>query len=435
MITPNFCWCARIYDAGVVEPSSTLPVLAYVYHPRSFATLSLVEASGGRCKILWVVDTTEPETKSMVQLLRRFGACVDVAGLDIDAAATAVAAHRPDAVLTLADDCLMFTAELAQRLDLVFSSPTVARRYTDKYEQRGALARGGLVVPRHWVIDPRDTSVFEEIAQLVDFPAVLKPRRGQGSRDTFPVASYEELIDIWASEGYSSSSRIFVLEEFIPDSDDSPGGEGFAGYVSVESVVSRGEICHLAINGRMPPAHPFRETGFFIPAALHDDLAREVLITATQAARTLGVETGCLHTEIKLTPTGPVVIEVNGRIGGGVPEMLKAATGVDLLGIAFDLALGHEVTLSTPSTHCVSYLFYVQPPSHLHHIDAVDGLNELRSTPGVAEVVLNRGPGRDVDWRYGNHGHVFSVFGTCADHDELRRVSELIPELVQIRGS
>jgi len=414
---------------------SGVPTLAYVYHPRSFATMSLVETARGRCEVLWVVDTSDPQAASMTRLLQRFGTCVDVAGLDLDAAAAAVARHEPTALLALADDCLVFAADLAERLGLAFTSPELARRYTDKHEQRLALARGGLDVPRQWVISPDSSTVFEDIAREAHFPAVLKPLRGEASRDTLPVASFDELVSLWHSEGFDVATRPFVLEEYIRDSPLPLAGEGFAGYVSVESAVSNGIVSHLAINGRMPPAYPFRETGFFIPAELEPDLAVQVLDVAERAAQSLGVHLGCLHTEIKLTPTGPVVIEVNGRIGGGVPEMLEAATGIDLLGVAFDLALGHDVVLERPESQRVAYLFYVQSPSGMTHVTAVEGLDDLRATPGVAEVTLNRGPGHDVSWRFGNHGHVFSVFGTCADHDELRRIATLIPQVVRIIGS
>lgn len=397
--------------------------------------MSLVEAGEGRCRILWVVDTSDPDTASMVRLLRRFGSVVDIAGLDVDAAAAVIQQHHPDAILTLADDWLVLAARLAQQLGLEFLSPTIALRLTDKYEQRRALSSGGLAVPRHWVIEPAADTNFNEISQQATFPAVLKPRYGQGSRDTLRIDSLEGLIRVWESEGFATSNRTFVLEEYIPDSELELGGEGFGGYVSVESYVNKGEVGHLAINGRMPPAYPFRETGFFIPAALSEDLARSVLDVATQAARAIGVRNGCLHTEIKLTPAGPVVIEVNGRIGGGVPAMLEATTGVDLMGLAFDLALGRDVRIPKLTPRCVSYLFYVQPPSTMSHITSVDGLSALRSHPGVAQVTLNRGAGHDVDWRDGNHGHVFSVFGTCANHDELRRLAAIIPELVDIRGS
>ena len=417
--------------------TTELPLLAYVYHPRSFGTLSLVAAAEGRCRLLWVIDTTDHEVASMARLLRHFGTCVDVRGLDLDAASNAVALHSPGHILALADDNLMFTAELAQRLGLCFSSPEVTRRFTDKHAQRAAIARAGLEVPRHWVIDPGEPASFEEAARDARFPAVLKPRRGEASVDTFPVSSLVELLALWEDEGFSDSTRNFVLEEYIPDASQPLGGSGFAGYVSVESIVRNSRIRHLAINGRMPPAFPFRETGFFIPAALDNALGEEVLHVATRAAQSLGVSVGCLHTEIKLTPSGPVVIEVNGRIGGGVPEMLLAATGVDILAIAFDLALNVavDVEVPMPSPQQLAYLFYVQSPPDMRHVTSVEGLAELREVAGVKEVNLNRGPGHEVSWRHGNHGHVFSVFGTADDHVELRRVSALISRLVRIEGT
>ena len=61
-----------------------LPTLAYVYHPRSFATLSLVDAAQDVCELLWIVDSSQPEVTSMSRLLNRFGPTIDVAGLSYD---------------------------------------------------------------------------------------------------------------------------------------------------------------------------------------------------------------------------------------------------------------------------------------------------------------------------------------------------------------
>ena len=48
---------------------------------------------------------------------------------------------------------------------------------------------------------------------------------------------------------------------------------------------------------------------------------------ASEATKAVGVTIGCLHIEIKLTDQGPVVIEVNGRPGGGMSEMLERTLG------------------------------------------------------------------------------------------------------------
>jgi biotin carboxylase len=410
-------------------------VLAYVYHPRSFATLLLSEAARGVCRLLWIVDTSNEEQASMQRLLRKLGSVVDISGLGMDAAASAIAHFEPDGIVTLADDNLRLCAALAARLGLPFYSPETALTLTDKHLQRGALERVGLAVPRSWVIAPTDfRTTWSAIEAEVTYPAVLKPRRGEASRDTVLVNSSPEMAAL-IGEHLANGEREFVIEEFIPDAPAGVAGEGFAGYVSVESFVDDGTVIHLAINGRMPQAFPFRETGFFIPSGLDGDLAQAVLDVATGAIGAMGVTTGCLHTEIKLTPDGPVVIEVNGRIGGGVPEMLLAATGVDFLQISMSLALGDVVNVgSLPPADCVAYLFYVHAPTDMRRIVAVEGLDELRAMDGVQDVVLNRGPGQTVDWREGNHGHVFSVFGTATDHDGVRLIDRANRTVVTIVG-
>lgn len=410
-------------------------LLAYVYHPRSFATLSLSDAARGLCKLLWVVDTSNAEQASMQRLLRKLGTVVDINGLGMDDAAEAIAHYAPDGILTLADDHLRLCAELASRLDRTFHSPETALVLTDKHLQRVALERAGLRVPRSWVVTPTDyETTWSAMKHEINYPVVLKPRRGEASRDTVRVDSSTELGAL-IEEHLANGEREFVVEEFIPDALPGVAGDGFAGYVSVESCVVDGTLVHLAVNGRMPQAYPFRETGFFIPSALDDELNRAVLEVATDAVKAMNVTTGCFHTEIKLTPDGPVVIEVNGRIGGGVPEMLLAATGVDFLKISMSLALGETVDINDlPATQCVAFLFYVHAPLEMRRVIAVEGLDELRAKEGVKEVILNRGPGQSVDWREGNHGHVFSVFGTAADHKGVRLIDRAIRSVVTIVG-
>ncbi len=129
------------------------------------------------------------------------------------------------------------------------------------------------------------------------------------------------------------------------------------------------------------------------------------------------------------------MIEVNGRIGGGVPEMLLDATDVDLLAIALRLALGEAIVFdSMPSFSKVGYLLYVQAPFEMRQVVAVNGLDQLRADPAVEEVILSRGPGQSVDWREGNHGHVFTVRGAVSDHTELKRIEQRVHAEVQIVG-
>jgi len=411
--------------------------LAFSYHPRSFSWMSIRAAAESLCDLIWVFDREIPDTTSrLMRVLGRTGDLVDVTGLDLTQAAAAVVSARPDAILALADARLAWTAEVAERAGLRFISPKTAELLTDKHAQRRAMRSAGLPTPASCLVpSPDDAQAWRELAEAARFPAILKPRQGEASSDTVRVDSLQELEQqVAAAVEARGAPREMVLEQYLRDRPQDVG-KAFAGYVSVESIVSQGQISHLTITGRFPPAEPFRESGFFMPAALASAEVGEVLATATAALSAVGMETGCAHTEIKFTPDGPRVIEINGRIGGGVPEMLFDACGVDLMSIAFRLALGEHITYDEPVTlERVGYLFYVHAPLWMRNVRTVDGLSELREAPGVYEVTIKNGAGGALNWREGNHGHVFSVRGVADDHAQLERIANRIAAETQIQG-
>jgi biotin carboxylase len=416
---------------------ASLPKLAYVYDPLSFAPMSIAQAAEGVCSMVCVVDSSKPGAASTARLLRKLGPVIDSSDGDVARVAAALREHEPAGVLSMHDSDLVWTAELAELLQLPFHSRAAALKLTDKSAQRDALARAGLAVPMYRIIEAdADPASIAELASAFTYPAVLKPRFGQASRDTLPISSGLELQATlgqqrrpgWQAEDY-------VLEGFVPDASTDLGGAGFAGFVSVESVVENGHVEHAAISARTPFRWPFRETGYCTPSALSPELQSEVLRVAGDAAHALGVTIGCLHTEIKLTDDGPVVIEVNGRPGGGMSEMLERASGFSILRTALRLAVGDPVGLQGPvACSRIGYLLYVFPETDVEWIDSVEGLPELREVDGVDEIVLVRGPGQRIDWREGSEAHVFHLTGTTRDHDELRRLMKATVTLVRIEG-
>lgn len=414
---------------------TTRPLLAFVYHPVSFGAFELAGAAEEICDLLWVVDTTMPDVEFMTKLLRRLGRVIDVAGLAPDAAAELIGASSPGGILALTDGQLRWTAHVAERLGLPFHTPDTALRLTDKIEQRRAVAAAGLAVPGFWPVpEAGDDPGWKALEAQISFPAVLKPREGAGSRHVVAVSSLEELRAQAAEARAALSPRSrLTIEEYIRDR-PSDIGAALAGYVSVESIISDGIVSHLAITGRTPTVPPFRESGFFIPALLEPAERDAVLELASAVIAALGVTIGSAHTEIKLTPDGPRVIELNGRAGGRTPEMVEAASGVDMLPITMRLALGETVVYEwMPPARDVVFVLYKHALAPLRVV-AIEGLERLRAEPGVESVTLNRGPGQSVDWRDGNWGHVFSVHGRVGDHEQLKSLVRLIESETRILG-
>lgn len=406
------------------------PLLALRHGYRSIPVLQLAAAADGLCDLLWVVDSDDPEVAATGRLLRRLGTVVDVRGLDDDEAVAAVAAHRPGGVAAFRDEDLVPTARLAAHCGLPFHTPELALRLADKWEQRQSLRAGGVPVPAVWQLPGvRDRSTCATVARRATYPAVLKPRAGSGSRHTVLVRDAGELLDVLAwLDRRPDAAEPMVVEEYLPGW---PGAERrpFADYVSVETVADGERLHHLAVTGRLHPARSFRETGFFVPSHLDGDAHEAVVAAADDALRALGVRFGCVHTEVKLTPAGPRVIEVNGRLGGGVAEMLSAAAGVDLLRLGLRLAIGERVPLDAPVVcERIGYRLFLQPPVSARRVRRIGDLRPLGAVPGVESVSVHLGPGEPVDPTQGTRAFVVAVVGAAQDHDEVLAVNRRMYE-------
>ncbi len=209
------------------------------------------------------------------------------------------------------------------------------------------------------------------------------------------------------------------VEEYIPDTVGSPE-DWYANYLSVESVVSRGEVSHVALTGRFPLAEPFRETGNFIPAIIDPGSERTVLQLVDDAVRALGIVDSIIHTEIKLTAEGPRLIEVNGRLGGRPPFVLESVSPVNLFAVACQVAAGVPVKFENPvETAGVGFWLMLHGPTSARRVIRIEGMDRLAALDGVEIVRVNRSPGSCLDWRSGTDAHVLAIRGQTTDHAEL----------------
>ena len=392
------------------------PRLVVVYGHRSLDAMQIREGARDWCDLVWLIDAGDPSAAALAPLLRRSGPVVDALGESPQRAAQALARHAPDGLATFYDSNMEHVAAIAAELGLRFHSRETARALEDKLFQREALRAAGLPTPAAVAIPAgSEAGTVQRLGASIGYPAVLKPRRASGSWHTFPIADGGALADRWA-ELAGGDPEEMLLEEYLSDGPPMPGGFE-ADYVSIESVVAPDAITHLAITGRLPTVSPFRETGFFIPATIPADRQAELLDLAGQALRGVGFVVGAAHTEIKLTADGPRVIEINGRIGGGVPEMLRLAAGADMMRATMRAALGLAPGVAPlPVCQGVAWRFFFQPPTSARRLESIEGLDELRRRPGIDSVYLHHPPGTEIDARDGTRAYLFAVVGLADDH-------------------
>uniref|UniRef100_A0AAU3HS16 ATP-grasp domain-containing protein n=1 Tax=Streptomyces sp. NBC_01393 TaxID=2903851 RepID=A0AAU3HS16_9ACTN len=292
-----------------------------------------------------------------------------------DAVVARLRAVGAKGILTFSERMLTDTALLAERLDLPYNSPETVKGLTDKSLQRRRLHEAGVDAVRSVVVTA--AGQWPDALAQVGLPAVVKPVRGEGSRNTVRVTDPDRGAAV--IEEFLRAEPALVVEEFLEGADWAPFGD----YVSVESAVTSDGTRHFAVTGKLPLAPPFRESGQFWPAPLPPEQEAEVVALADGALRALGVTHGLVHTEIKLTPAGPRLIEVNGRLGGNQADLATRAAGLDLVALAGELALGRSVPLTPVRPERVHFQCYTPGPTSGGLLERVDGAAEVRALPGI----------------------------------------------------
>ncbi|MEV7929268.1 ATP-grasp domain-containing protein [Kitasatospora sp. NPDC088779] len=409
--------------------TDTLPTVAVVYGRGSAGPAEILSAARGLCDVVFVCDPAVPGVAPLLAGMRRRARVCEISGHDTPAAEL-LREHGPAGIVTFSEYCLAGTARLAQALGLPYHRPDTVRLLTDKADQRAAFAAAGVDHTPSVVV--RSAAEVDTAVARLGYPVVLKPRTGAGSQDTVRLADAEQqrraLADVGLAPGPGDGPagpgggpRDFVVEKYLPG-DPAVAGPDWGDYVSVEAVVQHAEVTTLCVTGKFALADPLRETGLFLPATLTPAVEKDVAELAAAAVRALGVTTGVTHTEVKLTPDGPRVIEVNGRVGGRAVGLLDRALGIDLLALAFELALERGVEpVTAPRPAAVTFEYFIVPPRTVGTVRAIDGADAVRALPGVGEVDVATAPGQPVDWRHPAQRLAF-VRGAVATHDELLRL-------------
>ncbi|MFI7241473.1 acetyl-CoA carboxylase biotin carboxylase subunit family protein [Streptomyces qinglanensis] len=388
--------------------------LAVVYDHGSASAGELVVGLAPLGPLLFLVRPSEHGTRTE-HVLAQAGRTVRMTD-DPRADARALAAERPRALLTFAESELRTAAELAALLGLPFHSRRTAAALTDKVVQRTTLRRAGVATARGIRVHQADG--WRAAVGELGLPLVVKPPRGRGSAGVRTVSDRAEAEQL-AARLFPAGPHGMLVEEYLRGRSGTPHGD----YVSVETVTTGSGTVPLAVTGKHPLVPPFRETGQFWPAGLIAAEHRAVCELAVSAVTALGVTTGICHTEVKLTPGGPRLIEVNGRLGGHLNELARRACGVDLVEWAGRIALGAELPGTLPPVAGVHFQYNSLAPIGPCTLLATHGAKEARAVPGVHGHRPYLRPPGVLPGGIGST-HLDLLWGAADDHGTMVRVLE-----------
>ena len=309
-----------------------------------------------------------------------------------DAAAVIKATARInlDGVMTVsADRAVPVVAAVAEARGLPGIGVETAHLMTHKIAMRTRLADAGVPQPRYAAV--RSIAETRRAANEVGVPSVLKPADSGGQRAVFRVESLDEIHAHLLEVLLASPTGEAILEEFVD-------GIEMNGIV----VARGGTSIPLTLSDRLrPPGVDFGVGSIHVyPAMAYVEQLGESDRVAVHTVHALGLRTGIAFPQLIATRDGGViVVECAARIPGGqMADLVRVATGVDLVEVQIRMALGDELPdeLVLPKfEQPLAIRFFTAEPGPLPtgRVRRVGPLDKVLAFPGVvqADVYLQVG--------------------------------------------
>jgi biotin carboxylase len=318
-----------------------------------------------------------------------------------------------DAIVPANDYVVHIGAMAAERLNLKHIPPSSVIKARLKDETRKALQASGLANARY-----ATATNFEEArdaAERIGYPVVVKPTDGACSQNVSLVRTEDELrlaCDVLESfdESYLGfrTRKVFLVEEYID-------GDEF----SVEVFLNGGKVAFASVTEKIKSKPPhFVEFAHVVPTSTMGDKSGELIDAAARYLKALGLEDGAAHVEMRQSPRGPIVMEINPRPAGDriSQRLLINAFGVDVFAATIDWHLGNPVRVEARK-NAASAIAYLTAKRD-GFVKSIGGLDTLSSIEGIVESSIKVKPGDPVkapkssDDRY---GYVISIGKTPAE--------------------
>ena len=303
--------------------------------------------------------------------------------MDEDAVLKAAEQFRPDGIMTLATDMPMRgVSKVSDRMHLHSITYETSFKATDKYEMIKAFKAYGVPSPWYIVVDSVDE--IRGLEGEITYPCVIKPTDNAGSHGVAKVYSFEELLRNYEYSLSCSRKGRVIIEEYL----DGPE-------VSVEVMVVRGKVHILQITDKITTGAPhFVEMGHTQPSQLPFVIQQQIREVAESACKSVGIDKGPAHVEMKVTARGPVMIELGARMGGDniTTHLVPFSTGIDMVGSTIKVALGEEPDIE-PTLHCGSAIRYFDAPCGV--IKALEGIEDAEKIPGIRQITFTKGIGEE----------------------------------------
>lgn len=200
------------------------------------------------------------------------------------------------------------------------------------------------------------------------WPVIVKPTDSAGSKGVTRVDRLEDLRPALEVAFAHSLSKRVIVEEFIEKAGCSSDTDSF----SVD-----GELKFVSFSAQRFDEHapnPYTPSAYSWPSTMTAEQEAELTSEIQRLLKLLGMRTSIYNIETRVGTNGkPYIMEVSPRGGGNrLAEMLRFATGVDLITNAVRAAVGDEVVAVEQKPyngHWAEVILHADKDGHFFSLD------------------------------------------------------------------
>ncbi|MFL1899212.1 ATP-grasp domain-containing protein [Streptomyces tauricus] len=322
------------------------------------------------------------------------------------------------AAVSLTEPGLDPAARVNDLLGLGGTPYEVSHRFTDKWLMRRRLAEGPPVGARRVAAALlTDGDDLDRFGAAHGYPFIVKPTSGTASFGVVKVDGADALAAVrqrirrlhTATEHPLTGPydiEQFMMEEYVPGP-----------LYSVETFSFDGRHVVLTVTEAITRPRTHVHVGHALPARLSAEDEERMADTARRFLGSMGFRDGPAHTEIILSPRGPVICESQNRVGGALlTDMIDAVYGCDAQSLALSWALGLADPLpGRPVARGAAASWLVV--AEQGRVERVEGVERVRADPDTLAVNLGVAPGdlvRPLEGQWDGLGHI-SALGPDTD--------------------
>lgn len=293
-------------------------------------------------------------------------------------------------VIAMCADVPLTVALATQALKLKGLSVDSAIALSDKFIMKQRLSEAGIAIPKFCPVS--HLADLDKAADYLSFPFVIKPVDSRGSRGVQLIEDSKQFSTSFNIAMAESRCGMVIAEEFL-----------LGPQVSTETLIEDGECHTIGFADRnyewLDNTKPFMiENGGDAPSSLSTSEQQQINMLAEKASIALGITHGTSKGDMVMTPKGPKVIEIAGRLSGGffATNQIPLSTNVNFIQSAIKLCLNEKLEAK-------DYLVKQRKPVAIRYligkpgtVKDVSGVEQARLCPNVVLVNVHIKSGDEV---------------------------------------